>query len=87
MVQPLEAGVVRAIHVRDGQTVKAGEVLLELDPTINQADRQRLQGDLTAAELDAARLTAVLNQEADPLTTFRPPEAPAPTRSRCSGNC
>ena len=36
MVQPLEAGVVRAIHVRDGQTVKAGEVLLELDPTINQ---------------------------------------------------
>ena len=32
--------MVQAIHVRDGQTVKAGEVLLELDPTINQAERE-----------------------------------------------
>src|SRR5215469_8792936 len=35
IVQPFETGVVRAIHVNDGQTVKAGDVLIELDPTIN----------------------------------------------------
>ena len=39
MIQPFETGVVRAIHVRDGQTVKAGDVLIELDPTMNGAER------------------------------------------------
>src|ERR1700684_2829279 len=35
VVQPFETGVVRAIHVADGASVKAGDVLIELDPTIN----------------------------------------------------
>ena len=63
VIQPFETGVVRAIHVSDGQSVKAGEVLIELDPTINQADSQHLEGDLVAAELDVARLTAALSDE------------------------
>src|SRR4249919_2342228 len=29
LIQPFETGVVRSIHVRDGQSVKAGEVLIE----------------------------------------------------------
>ena len=33
LIQPFEIGVVRAIHVHDGQSVKAGDVLIELDPT------------------------------------------------------
>jgi acetyl/propionyl-CoA carboxylase alpha subunit len=36
-IQPFETGVVRAIHVRDGQSVSAGDVLIELDPTISGA--------------------------------------------------
>ena len=34
-IQPFETGVVRAIHVRDGQSVKQGDVLIELDPNQN----------------------------------------------------
>jgi membrane fusion protein, hemolysin D len=34
VIQPFETGVVRAIHVRDGQSVKAGQVLIELRPRI-----------------------------------------------------
>ncbi|HEY1736739.1 MAG TPA: biotin/lipoyl-binding protein, partial [Methylovirgula sp.] len=30
VVQPFETGVIRAIHVTDGQTVHAGDVLIEL---------------------------------------------------------
>src|SRR5579871_4671334 len=45
VIQPFETGVVRAIHVRDGQSVKAGDVLIELDPTINEAERNHLRGD------------------------------------------
>ena len=42
MVQPFETGVVRAIRVQDGQSVKAGDVLIELDPTVNAAERDHL---------------------------------------------
>ncbi|MBR0706654.1 HlyD family type I secretion periplasmic adaptor subunit [Bradyrhizobium liaoningense] len=72
LIQPFETGVVRAIHVRDGQTVKAGDVLIELDPTMTEADQERQRSDLLAAELDVARLRAALTE--DPLATFRPPQ-------------
>jgi hemolysin D len=53
VVQPFETGVVRAIHIRDGQNVKAGDVLIELDPTMNEAERDHLRSDLITARLDA----------------------------------
>ncbi|MBI2736101.1 MAG: HlyD family type I secretion periplasmic adaptor subunit [Rhodospirillales bacterium] len=78
VIQPFETGVVRAILVQDGQTVKAGEVLVELDPTANAADRDRLQSDLSAEQLNIARLRAALAGGEDPLVDFVPPaEAPA----------
>jgi hemolysin D len=81
LVQPLEAGIVRAIHVRDGQRVRAGEVLIELDPTVNAAELERLNADLTSALLDVARLKAALATETSPPSS-RHPTRPLP-RSRC----
>ncbi|MBZ0104459.1 MAG: HlyD family type I secretion periplasmic adaptor subunit [Sulfuricella denitrificans] len=60
VVQPLEAGVVRAIQVRDGQRVRAGDILVELDPTATTAERDRLQREAFEAEADASRLAALL---------------------------
>lgn len=81
VIQPFETSVVRAIHVHDGQAVMAGDVLIELDSTINEAERGQLRNDLMAARLDIARLKAVLAATADspggdidPLTEFHPPE-------------
>lgn len=73
-VQPFETGVVRAIRVQDGQHVKAGDVLIEIDPTINQAEHQRLEQELLRARLDAARLKAILGDSGNPLAAFAPPE-------------
>jgi hemolysin D len=73
VIQPFETGVVRAIRVRDGQSVKAGDVLIELDPTINEAELRHVQGDLVTAELDIARLTAALSEGTDPIASFQPP--------------
>ncbi len=56
VIQAFETGVVRAIHVRDGQSVKSGEPLIELDATINAAERDHLKSDLVAANLEIARL-------------------------------
>src|SRR5580700_2211839 len=60
VIQPLESGVVHAIHVQDGQSVKSGDVLIEIDTTISAAERDRLQSDYTQATLDTARLKAAL---------------------------
>lgn len=59
LVQPLEIGTVRAIHVQDGQTVKVGDVLIEIDPTASTADQSRLSHDLRIAQLDVARVKAL----------------------------
>jgi hemolysin D len=78
LVQPFETGVVRAIHVQDGESVKAGDVLIELDPTMNGAEREHIQGDLMATRLDIARLQAALTVDGDPIAAFRPPQDAAP---------
>lgn len=61
LVQPAEAGVVRAILVRDGQRVRKGQPLIELDPTVSAAEAEQAVRALEAAELDAARSRAILS--------------------------
>ncbi|HEX4506985.1 MAG TPA: HlyD family type I secretion periplasmic adaptor subunit, partial [Alphaproteobacteria bacterium] len=65
LIQPFEIGVVKAIHVTDGDHVRAGDVLIELDPTTNQADQERVERDLVQSKLDVARLSAALTGNAD----------------------
>src|SRR5208282_5067215 len=78
LIQPFETGVVRAIHVRDGQSVKAGDVLIELDPTMTAAEQEHIRSDLIAAQLDAARLRAALNDSDNPENLFQPPAGASP---------
>src|SRR6266508_3057937 len=73
VIQPFETGVVRSIRVQDGQAVKAGDVLIELDPTVNAAERDRLQNDLLAEQLNVARLHAAFAGSDDALADFNPP--------------
>jgi hemolysin D len=73
VVQPLSAAVVKAIHVRDGQAVKAGDLLVELDATTEDADIARARAELEAAVLQAARSSALL----DAMARGAPPVLPA----------
>ncbi len=59
-IQPSEVAVVKSIRVHDGQQVKAGDVLVELDTSMTGADIKRLKSDLLAAEVDSARATALI---------------------------
>ncbi|MDE1150873.1 MAG: HlyD family type I secretion periplasmic adaptor subunit [Azospirillaceae bacterium] len=59
VIQPLEAGIVTAINVQDGDHVTAGQPLILLDAKTTTADRDRVAADLTRARLDVARLTAL----------------------------
>jgi len=60
IIQPLETGTVRAIHVHEGERVKAGQVLIDLDPTVAGADRESLGEQHLALQLDRARLLSLL---------------------------
>src|SRR6266516_1037083 len=82
VVQPFETGVVRSIRVEDGQAVKAGDVLIELDPTVNAAERDHLRSDLLAEQLNIARLRAALAAGDDPLADFTPPAEADPALLR-----
>jgi hemolysin D len=59
LVQPLEAGTISAILVRDGDRVSNGQPLIELDGTTATADRDRAAQDLSVSRLDVARLMAL----------------------------
>jgi hemolysin D len=78
VVQPFETGVVRSIRVQDGQAVKAGDILIELDPTVNAAERDHLYNDLLAEQLNIARLRAALAGGEDSTAGFTPPAGADP---------
>lgn len=59
-IQPFETATVKAIHVADGQAVKAGDILIELDATTAQADKDRIVSDLAMARLQEQRGKALL---------------------------
>jgi hemolysin D len=82
IVQPFETGVVRAIRVQDGQTVKAGDALIELDPTVNAAERDHLRDDVLAEQINIARLRAALAGGDDPDADFHPPAGADPALVR-----
>jgi hemolysin D len=76
-VQSLDVATVRKIHVRDGQQVKAGDPLIDLDATVTGADRDRTRELLAGAKLEAARVTALLTALDGPNPPRLPPVAAA----------
>jgi hemolysin D len=60
VLQPLETGVVVGIHVKEGDFVKAGSVLMEIDPSIDRADLEGKEKNLKFSRLAMERANAVL---------------------------
>ncbi|MBF0308392.1 MAG: HlyD family type I secretion periplasmic adaptor subunit [Magnetococcales bacterium] len=73
-IQPFETSSVKAIHVADGQEVKAGQVLIDLDATTAQADKERLSNELMGVRLQVARSQALLAalEKSQPAVLLRP---------------
>jgi hemolysin D len=55
VIEPLDPGKIAAIHVERGQTVKAGDLLLELDPAEANADSLSAEDALNASVAEIAR--------------------------------
>jgi hemolysin D len=76
-LQPLEAAVVRRVLVRNGDGVKAGQLLVELDATNASADGASVQEQLSAVVSEERRTTAL----ARAIESNQSPVLPGPARS------
>jgi hemolysin D len=61
IVQPADSGVVREILVKDGEQVKAGQVLMRMDTQVSDADAATVDNDLHLRQLQLRRIQAELN--------------------------
>jgi hemolysin D len=71
-IASVDVASVRALHVEEGQTVKAGDVLIELDTSSSDAERDKATGDAQVAELQIARSRALIHA----VDTLTPPKLP-----------
>ncbi|MBY0465591.1 MAG: HlyD family type I secretion periplasmic adaptor subunit, partial [Burkholderiales bacterium] len=62
VIQPLEASIVKKVLVKDGDQVQAGQVLVELDPTLASADTASVQAQLHTQVSEIIRTRALLKQ-------------------------
>jgi hemolysin D len=61
-VNPVELGKVASIQVTEGQTVKTGQVLLELDTELAKGEVERLEQLLSVAQLELAEKQFLLDR-------------------------
>ena len=60
-IRPRVAGAIKAIHFREGALVKAGQLLVTIDPAPFEAEAARARADVSAAQ---ARLTLATSEQA-----------------------
>ncbi len=58
IVQPAEAGIVRQILVKEGETVREGQVLMRMDSVASEADGRTLELDRRRKAMTLRRLDA-----------------------------
>lgn len=74
VLQPAEAGIVREVLVRDGEEVKAGQVLMRMDATTASADMGTLKADAALKALGLRRIDAELRGQPLLIDVRDPPE-------------
>lgn len=75
-------GVVRAIHVTDGQAVTKGQLLMELDPTLSGADAAQARQNLSSAHMAQARSHALVHYLATGTLKVQWPAGTSPVQAQ-----
>jgi HlyD family secretion protein len=86
IVQPAESGIVKEILVREGDRVRAGQVLMRMDTLITDADAKSIQADLERKRLSLRRVDAELADTAFQPRAGDPPHLAAEVQSQYRAN-
>ena len=71
-IQHPESGEVQEVNVEEGQLVKEGDVLITLDPTTIQSERDQLHARVASLGIEKVRINAFLNNESPDFSAFLP---------------
>jgi len=86
IVQPAEQGLVKEINVREGQSVKAGQVLVRMDPVFTEADLGTALSEFHTKRVALRRIVAQLDGGKLARATDDPPELYAQAESQYRAN-
>lgn len=86
VIQPAESGIVAELLVREGDAVKAGQVLVRMDHHVSEADSRQIENELAVKRLTLQRIDAELagkpmqRRQEDPEALYARVEAQAKAR-------
>lgn len=63
VLQPIETGVISGIHVIEGQFVKKGQILMDIDPSVTDSNLNSKQKNLELLTVENARLIALIKDK------------------------
>lgn len=86
IVQPADSGIVREILVGEGESVRAGQVLMRMDTQLTDADVRSTEGEFQRWRLTLRRIDAELGKQAFVVEPKDPPGLAAETVSQLRAN-
>jgi hemolysin D len=86
IVQPSESGIVKEILVKEGDTVRAGQVLMRMDTLITDADAKSIGSDLEGKRLALRRVDAELADAPFHVLAGDPPHLVAAAQAQYRAN-
>lgn len=62
ILQPIETGVISGIFIQEGEMVKKGQVLMQIDPSVTETSLESKQKDVAVLEVELQRLEALVEE-------------------------
>ena len=63
VIQPIETGVISKLHVREGEFVTKGQVLVEIDPSVTETNLYSKQKNLELLDIEISRLMSLIENK------------------------
>lgn len=63
VLQPIETGVISSIHVREGEYVIKGQILMDIDPSVTETNLDSKLENLSLLDVETQRLSALIEDK------------------------